>query len=76
MQDRLGCGHHPPLLGKQPRLEGRRPLDRHTFKQLRPKPGQADGIGPRAPDHHRDVYHRTGREPENHRIAADRPVVA
>jgi hypothetical protein len=76
VQHRLGRGGRMPLLGEQPRLEGRPALDRHAVEQVRTQPGQADGSRPGPLHHHLHVYHRSRREPEHHRITVDRPLVA
>ena len=75
VQDRLGRGGRVPLLSEQPRLEGRRALDRHAFEQVRTQPGQADGIHPGPLHHHLNVNHRAGRELKHHRVTVDRRVV-
>ena len=74
VQDGLGRGGRVPLLGEQPRLEGRRVLDRHALEQVRAQPGQAHGIHPGPLDHHLDVYHRVRREPKRHRVTVDRSL--
>ena len=75
VQDRLGRGGRAPLLGEQPRLEGRRALDRRALEQVGTQPGQADGILPGPLHHHLNVDDRAGREPQHHRVTVDRPAV-
>ena len=76
VEDRLGGGREPPALGEQPGLEGRGPADLQPVEQLGVQPDHLDACGPGVVGEHVDIDGRPRGQPEHHRIAVERDLVA